>query len=206
MREHIVHVWRHATHPLRELWKWAKKPERDKRRLRRWQALADFANRKRRQNRALGRIVQAKAWTERRTIYRKKHRHLRKQIKDRKPDPGTPCVSYPARPWNPYGKPVATWIVPWLDKSREAGWHGVLNSGWRSPEYSEQLCYSMCGAPSCPGRCAGRSSNHTQCAEPAGAVDVSDYYNFAAIQRKIGSGLYNALGAADPVHFSRTGR
>lgn len=104
------------------------------------------------------------------------------------------------------GKPVVEWIAFWLEKSRKAGWTGSVNSGYRSPEYSEQLCYQICGAPSCPGRCAGRSSNHTQKGYPNGAVDVSDPTTFAVIQKRIGSPLFNALGSADPWHFSSTGR
>ena len=104
------------------------------------------------------------------------------------------------------GKPVVEWIAYWLERSRKAGWTGVVNSGYRSPEYSEQLCYQICGAPSCPGRCAGRSSNHCLKGNRQGAVDVSEPEQFAAIQRRIGSPLFNALGAADPWHFSATGR
>ena len=104
------------------------------------------------------------------------------------------------------GKPVVEWIAYWLERSRKAGWSGVVNSGYRSPEYSEQLCYSICNAPSCPGRCAGRSSNHCLKGDGQGAVDVSEPDQFAAIQRKIGSPLFNALGAADPWHFSKSGR
>lgn len=102
------------------------------------------------------------------------------------------------------GKPVAAWIKPWLDRSRAAGWHGVLVSGWRSPEYSEQLCFRICDKPTCSGTCAGRTSHHTQSAYPGGAVDVSDYWTFAAVQRRIGSPLYNNL-PSDRVHFSSTG-
>lgn len=103
------------------------------------------------------------------------------------------------------GKPVAKWIIPWLKKSRQAGWDGSVTSGYRTPAYSEQLCIRMCGEPSCPGRCAGRSSNHSGKVYPHGAVDVSDYTNFARIQRQIGSPLKNALGSSDPVHFSVSG-
>lgn len=102
------------------------------------------------------------------------------------------------------GKQVAAWIIPWLKKSRQAGWKGTVTSGYRTPAYSEHLCQQMCGAPSCPGRCAGRSSNHSGKRFPAGAVDVSDYENFARIQRRIHSPLKNDL-PSDRVHFSVTG-
>lgn len=102
------------------------------------------------------------------------------------------------------GKPCVEWIAYWLQKSRNAGWGGTLVSGYRTPEYSQQLCYQICGAPSCPGRCAGTSSNHTKQGYLGGAVDVSDYTNFEAIQYRIGSPLRNDL-PVDPVHFSATG-
>ena len=100
-------------------------------------------------------------------------------------------------------------MIPWLEKSRKAGWGGTVVSGVRTPEYSEQLCYAMCGAPSCAGRCAGRASNHNMepgQGYPAGALDVSDYAAFEAIQKRIGSPLKNELDARDPVHFSVSGR
>ena len=116
------------------------------------------------------------------------------------------------------GFKVAAWMVGarpgpdgkevnWLQKAVEKGWNGQLNSGWRSPEYSESLCQSMCGAPSCPGKCAGKTSNHSQVGPPNwGAIDVQDYGRFGSIQREIGSPLKNELGAHDPVHYSFTGR
>jgi hypothetical protein len=116
------------------------------------------------------------------------------------------------------GFKVASWMVGervgpdgqtvnWLQKSVDAGWDGDLNSAWRSPAYSESLCLNMCGAPSCPNRCAGKTSNHSQVGPPNwGAVDVQDYARFGGIQAKIGSPLKNLLGTDDPVHFSFTGR
>jgi hypothetical protein len=194
-----------------DLWDWAKKPDRARRRVKRWKALAEFANSQRALNRSLGRIVKAKAWAEAETIYRKKFRYLRDRLAERQPDTGSSDIGFsaPSAAWNPYGRSVPAWMVPWLDKSRAAGWSGVVVSGVRTPEYSEQLCYNMCGAPSCPGRCAGRASNHNMTADqgyPYGALDVSDYYNFGAIQKRIGSPLINVLGAQDPVHFSVSGR
>lgn len=106
------------------------------------------------------------------------------------------------------GIPVASWIAYWLRLSREAGWDGYVISGFRSPEYSEQLCYSICGAPSCPGRCAGRASKHSGHVFPDGAVDIDPAHveQFEAIQRKIGSPLHNAIGPSDPNHMSHSGR
>jgi hypothetical protein len=105
------------------------------------------------------------------------------------------------------GKTVAAWMIPWLEKSRAAGWSGYVTSGVRTPAYSISLCEAMCGAPSCPGRCAGATSNHNMLPSqgyPYGAIDVSDYGNFEAIQSRIGSPLRNDL-PIDPVHFSVSG-
>jgi peptidoglycan hydrolase-like protein with peptidoglycan-binding domain len=106
------------------------------------------------------------------------------------------------------GRPVAAWLKPYLDWARENGWSGTLNSGFRDPAYSEKLCMSMCGAPSCPGRCAGRSSNHSGNTRPAGAIDVSDYVTFGRLMQRCpySPRIFNALGARDPVHFSASGR
>lgn len=106
------------------------------------------------------------------------------------------------------GKTVAAWMVPWLEKSQKAGWNGVVVSGVRTPAYSEQLCYNMCNAPTCPGKCAGRYSNHNMTSTqgyPYGALDVSDYDSFERIQFEIGSPLRNDL-PIDPVHFSVSGK
>ena len=85
------------------------------------------------------------------------------------------------------------------------GWSGTVTSGYRTPEYSESLCFDMCGAPSCPGTCAGRSSNHSGKVYPRGAIDVSDEATFGAIMRRLGNPIKNSLGPADPVHFSVSG-
>lgn len=97
-------------------------------------------------------------------------------------------------------------ITNWLEKSVNHGWDGGLSSGYRSPEYSESLCIHMCNRPSCPGLCAGRSSNHSQVGPPNwGAIDVyPQYEKFGQIQRQIGSPLKNAL-PRDHVHYSFTG-
>jgi hypothetical protein len=106
------------------------------------------------------------------------------------------------------GRPVAAWLKPYLEWARQNGWKGTLNSGFRDPAYSEKLCISMCGAPSCPGRCAGRASNHSGSTNPAGAIDVSDYVTFGQLMRRCpySPRIFNALGAQDPVHFSASGR
>lgn len=103
------------------------------------------------------------------------------------------------------GVPVAAWMVPILQEARRRGWKGRLVSGWRSPSYSTHLCYVMCGAPWCSGRCAGASSNHSGSSRPRGAVDVTYYVDFGRIMREMGNPLHNSLGSRDPVHFSATG-
>lgn len=105
------------------------------------------------------------------------------------------------------GVAVAKGFIPYLEWARENGWTGTLQSGWRDPVYSEGLCKRMCGAPSCPGRCAGRSSRHSQTTVALGAVDVSDYARFGQLMGKcpLTPKLVNHLGAADPVHFSVAG-
>lgn len=106
------------------------------------------------------------------------------------------------------GRPCAKWMVPYLEWARKHGWDGTLVSGYRTPEFSESLCQRMCGAPSCPGRCAGRSSNHSGNEKPRGAVDVSDFAEFGRLMARapFDPKIHNALGAQDPVHFSVSGR
>lgn len=113
------------------------------------------------------------------------------------------------------GETVPAWTVPWLEKSRAHrcprhphGWQGHVVSGVRTPEYSEHLCFSMCGHPTCPGRCAGRGSNHNMEPDegyPKGALDVNFYGEFGEIQHEIDSPLRNDL-PRDLVHFSVSGR
>lgn len=104
------------------------------------------------------------------------------------------------------GVHVAKWLVPYLQYARSHGWRGRLVSGWRDPAYSEKLCYNMCGAPRCPGLCAGRSSNHSGSVKPHGALDVSYYYDFGRIIRgcTYTPHLTNHL-PRDPVHWSASG-
>jgi hypothetical protein len=105
------------------------------------------------------------------------------------------------------GRQVANWMIPYLKWARANGWQGSVNSGWRSPQYSQQLCYAMCGAPSCPGKCAGLASNHVGSEKPRGAVDVSDYYRFGQLMTRCpySPRIFNGLGSRDPVHFSASG-
>lgn len=102
------------------------------------------------------------------------------------------------------GKQIVEWIAHDLYQMRQHGWNGYLVSGYRTPEYSQQLCYNMCGAPSCPGRCAGTSSNHTKKGDGYGAADVTDYVNAERVAFSIGSRLHNNL-PSDLVHLSSSG-
>lgn len=104
------------------------------------------------------------------------------------------------------GKPVASWIARYVLAVRAAGrWHGIVNSGYRDPAYSESLCIGICGQPTCPGTCAGRGSSHSQLNAPAGAVDVSDPGTFGAECARLGIPLRNTLAPADPWHYSTAG-
>jgi hypothetical protein len=104
------------------------------------------------------------------------------------------------------GKPVAAWLKPYLDWARAHGWQGTLNSGYRTPEYSEHLCIGMCGATSCPGKCAGRSSHHSIRVKPGGAIDVSDFAKFGELMRQCpySPRIFNNL-PTDQVHYSSSG-
>lgn len=207
MRKRIARIYNHRKNPMKKLWKWAHAPDGTHRVVLRWRTLKVWARQRAVNARKNNQHDKRKWWLKRQEKYDKKFEEKRKQWikenRDPKPTPTNGVVT-PDRPWNPYNKPIAAWMVPWLDKSRAAGWTGVLVSGYRSPEYSESLCYNICDHPSCPGLCAGRSSNHTLYSYPNGAIDVSDYYNFAAIQNRIGSPLWNNL-PSDRVHFSTSG-
>lgn len=139
--------------------------------------------------------------TEGKIVAREKHRLLARSRPNKAAAARTTGVTHFD------GIPVANWLVPYLEWGRAHGWHGRLVSGWRDPVYSEGLCLRMCGARSCPGRCAGRSSNHSGSEKPHGAVDVSDFYTFGRVMQScpLAPKLINRLGAQDPVHFSQSG-
>jgi Domain of unknown function (DUF1906) len=104
------------------------------------------------------------------------------------------------------GRPVAAWLKPYLVWARSHGWQGTLASGWRDPLYSEHLCKAKCGAPTCSGTCAGRSSNHSGRIKPAGAIDVThpDVFAKLMLQCPLRPRIRNDL-PRDRVHFSATG-
>lgn len=104
------------------------------------------------------------------------------------------------------GKRVAKWIIPQVKWARAHGWKGKVTSGYRTPLYSQSLCFGICDAPSCNGTCAGLSSNHSGSKSPEGAIDVSDPAEFTAAlsdcpyRPKLHNDLPNDLG-----HMSATG-
>ncbi|MGH3115245.1 MAG: hypothetical protein ACRDOP_17430 [Gaiellaceae bacterium] len=106
------------------------------------------------------------------------------------------------------GRPVANWMKPYLEFARKNGWQGELTSGFRDPAHSEHICFIQCGAPSCKGTCAGRKSNHSGNKKPKGAIDVTQHKHFGELMKRcpLEPRIFNALGAADPEHFSATGR
>lgn len=111
---------------------------------------------------------------------------------------------------------VAAWMVgaavgpdgqkrDWLHELQRHGWPGELYSAFREPAYSRGLCENMCGAPSCPGLCAGEASNHSQVGPPNwGAIDVKEYEKFARACAAINAPFRNNLPADRP-HRSYTG-
>lgn len=96
------------------------------------------------------------------------------------------------------GHPVALWIIPILKWAQAHGWHGTVNSGYRSAAEQARICAT--GVKPCaePGK-----SNHQGVVFPSGAVDVSDAAQLSTILK---SGPYGNIlvwaGAKDPVHFS----
>lgn len=112
------------------------------------------------------------------------------------------------------GHECPKWMVEEaLQPARDSGeWKGEVFSGRRSPEYCEELCFGICGAPSCSGTCAGRSSNHcgppTFTGEPnEGAADVTDPYGLRHWAETHGNPIRGggAVLPADLPHFSREG-
>lgn len=134
-----------------------------------------------------------------------------KAHKDPKPKP-----VYKGQKWVPFdGHLVAAWMLnEALTPARESGvWKGVVFSGYRSPEYCRQLCQQDCGHDSCPGTCAGVTSNH--CGPPSfkgvkyeGAVDVTDPEGLQRWCKAHGNPIHGngEMLPLDHPHFSRSGR
>jgi hypothetical protein len=126
----------------------------------------------------------------------------RKDQKERANEPAGPGVSRFDE------QRVANWMKPYLEFARKNGWKGVLSSGFRDPADSVRICFEQCNAPSCPGTCAGRKSNHSGNKKPKGAIDVTFHKEFGELMEHcpLKPRIFNALGAKDPEHFSSTGR
>ena len=103
------------------------------------------------------------------------------------------------------GHQVAAWMVPQLDWARSHGWPGYVNSGYRTPAFSRSLCIARCGAPSCPGTCAGATSRHSQYGFGEGAVDLSEPDAFESALRGCPSlpRLINRLPYDRPHHSAQ---
>lgn len=116
------------------------------------------------------------------------------------------------------GVQIANYLPVINDWARHTGWNGIkwkghVVSGFRTPALCTHLCIAMCGRPTCPGRCAGATSNHCgfdPTKTPTGAEDVSDYQTFRLLMShcpfdKLGAPkIFNNL-PIDPVHFSPHG-
>lgn len=195
-------IFRTKKNPFKKLLAWARRPEGPGPKSKRFATLQKWARKQR--NAATGKA--RKAWELRRKSFRKKRRFFAERAE---PEP----EALPSTGVSTFdGKPVPNWIVNILTEARATGlWSGVVISGVRTTAYSIQLCLAMCGAPSCPGRCAGASSNHNAddpVVDGEGAVDVTDEAGLKRALAEIGKDglLKNALGPADPNHFSRSGR
>jgi hypothetical protein len=205
MRHWLRKQWRRRLKPLGFLWKWAKRGKR-KGEVSRWVALKHWAAHREEAARKRHDWKAMRKWHRIRLVYRRRMRRKIRWIKHHPhEDPpkaaGTTLID---------GRAVPNWMVPKLKEIRARGrWRGYVVSGFRTPAYSESLCRAMCGAPTCPGRCAGRYSNHAcppsaTCQAYEGAIDVSDYITFAAEAHAVGAPFYNAL-PFDRVHFSHSG-
>lgn len=111
------------------------------------------------------------------------------------------------------GVPVPGWLGRGLLQARAEGvWKGTLLSGVRTVQHSIDICEAQCHAPSCPGTCAGATTNHTcppshTCVPYEGAADVTDPAGFEAWCRANNFPAYGAGYALpnDVNHFSHTG-
>lgn len=147
-----------------------------------------------------------------RNVFRKRLKRIKHKIRVlsklvQQQDHPQDGVSVPVAPWNPYHRPIANWIIPHIWDIWNAGWRGVVTSGYRSPDDQCRACIGVCdNCGGCPGRCAAPgTSNHQRYVYPGGAIDVTNYYLFGAKARQVGAPLRNTLGSQDPVHFSEPG-
>lgn len=112
---------------------------------------------------------------------------------------GLPSGVYtPNTTWNPRRKPIDRWIAPYLTYGASHGWHGIVQSGYRSKAEQAAIYNSGVRPAAKPG-----TSNHERANYPGGAVDVTQAATLAAIlNKRKGPHLLKWAGAKDPVHFS----
>jgi len=151
-------------------------------------------------------------WQKRQSWLRDRHvflqtlldRRLRQKVKWLKAHP-EPAANPSGLTWMD-GHQVAGWIAEILLRARATGlWNGYVISGWRSAEYSEQLCFNMCGQPSCSGTCAGRNTNHTGINFPEGAADITDPDGLENAMDELGEDRLRNDLPADAPHYSNNG-
>lgn len=111
------------------------------------------------------------------------------------------------------GKVGPEWIVKIALDARAAGyWHGVAISLFRTVAYSISLCEAICGAPSCPGTCAGALTNHVCPPSHTGVPyeGAGDFSDPAGLDRFCQAHDLPLIGNGrvlprDPNHFSNRG-
>lgn len=143
----------------------------------------------------------AKHFAKIEALYRQENKRLKHRFpKHHHQDPSGDIVYFD-------GKPHAGWIVrESLSPARASGvWKGISYSGYRTPEYSTSLCIAMCGRTTCPGQCAGATSNHTKLTKPGGAADVSDSTGLSSWEAGHGYPTRHTL-PFDLPHHSLTGQ
>lgn len=212
LRQRIRKIWESRKNPLKKLWRWAHAPDALARVMQRWRALKEWAREHARIAGKRGEHDKRKWWLKRQHRYDNKFDETRKRFLAQHDDP-EPQPTSNVGTWD--GRQVAGWMVGaapgvngtrtnWLAKIKAAGWPGGIYSGYRSPAYSTQLCMDICGHPSCPGLCAGASSNHSGLTYPGGAIDVADWEAFERANAAVGGPFHNYLPSDRP-HRSVSG-
>lgn len=177
------------------VWKWAKGHG-----IHRWIKARNWARRKIKQ------VKDPEGFKKAEEVYAKKVKWFREH-KHEHPADGKLIVMFD-------GKPCAKWMADIASKARAADyWHGTLLSGVRTVAESIALCQHICGHDSCPGLCAGASTNHTcppthTCKEYEGAGDFTDAARLCAFARAHGVPLHGGgeFLPNDVNHCSYSGR